>query len=177
MAIGGEGDFAGKLGLPLPETFSGNPADWEEWAWNFKAYISMFETGAAYISMFETGAVTLMDRAELRAEEFLGEHLQMTLDTGDVDAEQTANRETLPEVLAARSYAKHVREVILEYHRSRLLMNPVAQTSANATFAGGASAPMDIGEELYPSEDTGDWPHFGEDDWSEWTDWAINAVT
>ena len=82
MAIGGEGDFAGKLRLPLPETFSGNPADWEEWSWNFKAYISMFETGA----------VTLMDRAELRAEEFLDEHLQMTLDTGDVDAEQTANR-------------------------------------------------------------------------------------
>ena len=42
--------------------------------------------------MFETGAVTLMDRAELRAEEFLDEHLQVTLDTGDVDAEQTANR-------------------------------------------------------------------------------------
>ena len=33
------------------------------------------------------------------------------------------------------------------------------------------------GEELYPSEDTGDWSHFGEDDWSDWTDWAINAVT
>ena len=89
MAIGGEGDFAGKLRLPLPETFSGNPADWEEWAWNFKAYISMFETGA----------VTLMDRAELRAEEFLDEHLQVTLDTGDVDAEQTAEPSTfLPEV-------------------------------------------------------------------------------
>ena len=43
-----------------------------------------------------------------------------------------------------QTYAQ-VREVILEYHRSRLLMNPVAQTSANATFAGGASAPMDIG--------------------------------
>ena len=42
------------------------------------------------------------------------------------------------------TYAQ-VREVIPEYHRSRLLMNPVAQTSANATFAGGASAPMDIG--------------------------------
>ena len=358
MAIGGEGDFAGKLRLPLPETFSGNPADWEEWAWNFKAYISMFETIA----------VTLMDRAELRAEEFLDEHLQVTLDTGDVDAEQTANRvlfsrklhyllsqlvrdsaklivrqnedsngfetwrrlykkfslpgatrstslltqlldfkfnpatfeqdfnvwetiktryerqsgQPLPDgVLVAtllnkttgalqqhlrlnartlQTYAQ-VREVILEYHRSRLLMNPVAQTSANATFAGGASAPMDIGalaaalwkgkgqgrkgkgkgkgkdfskssgkggqhwnfmmkgkgkgkgkggkptssstsvcwscgktghfasncpnyrvsavegEELYPSEDTGDWPQFGEDDWSEWTDWAINAVT
>ena len=242
MAIGGEGDFAGKLRLPLPETFSGNPADWEEWSWNFKAYISMFETGA----------VTLMDRAELRADAFLDEHLQVTLDTGDVDAEQTANRvlfsrklhyllsqlvkdsaklivrqnedsngfetwrrlyqkfslpgatrstslltqlldfkfnpatfeqdfnvwetiktryerqsdQPLPDgVLVAtllnkttgalqqhlrlnartlQTYAQ-VREVILEYHRSRLLMNPVAQTSANATFAGGASAPMDIG--------------------------------
>ena len=70
MAIGGEGDFAGKLRLPLPETFSGNPADWEEWPWNFKAYISMFETGA----------VTLMDRAELRTDEFLDEHLQVALD-------------------------------------------------------------------------------------------------
>ena len=38
MAIGGEGDLAGKLRHPLP--------DWEEWSWNFKAYISMFETGA-----------------------------------------------------------------------------------------------------------------------------------
>ena len=43
-----------------------------------------------------------------------------------------------------QTYAQ-VREVILEYHRSRLLMNPVAQTSVNATFHGGASAPMDIG--------------------------------
>ena len=32
-----------------------------------------------------------------------------------------------------QTYAQ-VREVIREYHRSRLLMNPVAQTSANATF-------------------------------------------
>ena len=43
-----------------------------------------------------------------------------------------------------QTYAQ-VREVILEYHRSRLLMNPVPQTSANAAFQGGASAPMDIG--------------------------------
>ena len=42
--------------------------------------------------MLEKGAVSLMDRAELRADEFLDEHLQVTLDTGDVDAEQTANR-------------------------------------------------------------------------------------
>ena len=138
-------------------------------------------------------------------------------------------------------------------------MNPVAQTSANATFQGGASAPMDIGalaadlwkgkgkgkkgkgkgkgkdfskssgkgnqhwnfmkgkgkgkgkgkptssstsvcwscgktghfasncpnyrvsavegEELYPSDDAGERSHFGEDDWSDWTEWAINAAT
>ena len=45
-ALGGEGDFTGNFRLPLPETFSGNPANWEEWAWNFQAYVSMFETGA-----------------------------------------------------------------------------------------------------------------------------------
>ena len=56
MALGGEDNFTGKLRLPLPETFSGNPADWEEWSWNFKAYISMFEVGA----------VTLMEQAEVR---------------------------------------------------------------------------------------------------------------
>ena len=28
-----------------------------------------------------------MDRAELRADEFLDEHLQVTLDTGDADAQ------------------------------------------------------------------------------------------
>ena len=38
-----------------------------------------------------------------------------------------------------------MREVSLEYDRSRLLMNPVAQTSASATFQRAASAPMDIG--------------------------------
>ena len=85
MALGGEGDFTGKLRLPLPETFSGNPADWEEWSWNFKAYISMFEVGA----------VTLMERAEARTPlqgDFTDDDLQVTLDTGDVDREQSASR-------------------------------------------------------------------------------------
>ena len=58
--------------------------------------------------------------------------------TGALQQHLRLNAQTLA------TYAQ-VREVILEYHRSRLLMNPVAQTSANATFAGGASAPMDIG--------------------------------
>ncbi|CAE7452978.1 unnamed protein product, partial [Symbiodinium sp. CCMP2456] len=158
MALGREGDFTGKLRLPLPETFNGNPADWEEWAWNFKAYFSIFETGA----------VTLLDNAEARHDEFLDEDMSVTLGTGDVDAEQTAARAlfsrkrlfkkfSLPG--ASRSISlltqlldfkfnsatfEQVREVILEYHGSRLLMNLVAQTSANATFQGGASAPMDI---------------------------------
>ena len=241
-SLGADGDFTGKLRLPLPDTFSGQPADWEEWAWNFKAYISMFETGA----------VALLDRAEMMTDELTDEALQVVLDTGDVDQDATAARvlfsrklhyllsqlvkdsakfvvrqnddsngfetwrrlyakfalpdatrstslltqlldfrfnpstfeqdfnvwetiktkyerqsgQALPDgVLVAtllnkttgalqqhlrlnaralQTYAQ-VREVILEYHRSRLLMNPVAQTSANATFQGGTSAPMDIG--------------------------------
>ena len=43
-----------------------------------------------------------------------------------------------------QTYAQ-VREVILEYHRSRRLMNPVGQTSAIAAFQGGSQAPMDFG--------------------------------
>ena len=60
MALRGEGDFTGRLWLPLPETFSGNPAAWEERAWKFKACISMLETGA----------VNLLDNAERRTDEF-----------------------------------------------------------------------------------------------------------
>ena len=30
MALGAERNFAGTIRLPLPETFSGNPTDWEE---------------------------------------------------------------------------------------------------------------------------------------------------
>ena len=85
MALGGEDNFTGKLRLPLPETFSGNPADWEEWSWNFEAYISMFEVGA----------VTLMEQAEVRTAaqgDFTDVDLNVTLDTGDPDLEATANR-------------------------------------------------------------------------------------
>ena len=241
-ALGEDGDFAGKLRLPLPDNFSGQPADWEEWSWNFKAYISMFEAGA----------VTLLDNAEALTTEFTDAHLEVTLDTGDVDVDATRSRvlfsrklhyllsqlvkdsaklvvrqnvgsngfetwrrlfnkfalpdatrstalltqlldfrfgpntfeqdfnvwetikvkyekqagQALPDgVLVAtllnkttgalqqhlRLNAKtlqtyeQVREVILEYYRSRLLVNPLAQTSASATFAGGGQAPMDIG--------------------------------
>ena len=33
------GDF-GKLRLPLPKTFCGEPSDWEDWSWNFKSYLA-----------------------------------------------------------------------------------------------------------------------------------------
>ena len=36
------GDF-GKLRLPLPKTFSGEPSDWEDWSWNFKSYLAIFQ--------------------------------------------------------------------------------------------------------------------------------------
>ncbi|CAE7220981.1 RE1 [Symbiodinium natans] len=81
-ALGEDGDFAGKLRLPLPDNFSGQPADWEEWSWNFKAYISMFEAGA----------VTLLDNAEALTTEFTDAHLEVTLDTGHFASKCPLNR-------------------------------------------------------------------------------------
>ena len=37
-----DGDF-GRLKLPLSPHFSGEPHDWEEWEWNFRTYIAMFQ--------------------------------------------------------------------------------------------------------------------------------------
>ncbi|CAE7281951.1 unnamed protein product, partial [Symbiodinium natans] len=82
VSLGEDGDFAGKLRLPLPDNFSGQPADWEEWSWNFKAYISMFEAGA----------VTLLDNAEALTTEFTDAHLEVTLDTGHFASKCPLNR-------------------------------------------------------------------------------------
>ena len=62
-APGGEGDFAGKLRLPVPDTFTGQPADWEECAECHGALRLTFRFFKAYIYMFGTGAVTLLERA------------------------------------------------------------------------------------------------------------------
>ena len=43
-SLGDDGDFTGKVKLPLPDRFSGQPSDWEEWSWNFKAYLAMFDS-------------------------------------------------------------------------------------------------------------------------------------
>ena len=83
-ALGEEGDFTGKLRLPLPDSFSGQPADWEEWAWNFKAYVSMFEQTA----------VQLLEQAEVSPNAITDAHLQVTLADGTADADATRNRVT-----------------------------------------------------------------------------------
>ena len=44
------GEFAGKLRLPLPPVFSGNPEDWEEWHWNFTIYVSLFDPSIGELS-------------------------------------------------------------------------------------------------------------------------------
>ena len=72
-------DFMGKIRLPLPKTFSGIPADWEEWSWNFKAYISMFDTTVK----------TFMENAEGRTVPIVDDDLQVTFDTGDVNDDAT----------------------------------------------------------------------------------------
>ena len=43
-SLGDDGDFTGKVKLPLPNRFSGQPSDWEEWSWNFEAYLAMFDS-------------------------------------------------------------------------------------------------------------------------------------
>ena len=35
--------YFGKLRLPLPKNFSGDPSDWEVWEWNFKSYLAIFQ--------------------------------------------------------------------------------------------------------------------------------------
>ena len=74
MALGsGEVDFAGKLHLPLPKTFSGTPADWEEWSWNLSP------TSACLM------VKTLLDDVESRQTVLTDADLTANLDTGDVD--------------------------------------------------------------------------------------------
>ncbi|CAE7254846.1 RE2 [Symbiodinium natans] len=64
MSLEGENDFTGKLRLPLPPTFSGKPAEWEEWSWKFRAYLSMFDAQAArYLEQHENDEAPLTDEA------------------------------------------------------------------------------------------------------------------
>ena len=55
------GDF-GKLRLPLPMNFSGDPSDWEEWEWNFKSYLAIFQPDVVdFLVRAETSDVEIID--------------------------------------------------------------------------------------------------------------------
>ena len=55
------GDF-GKLRLPLPKNFSGDPSDWEEWEWNFKSYLAIFQPDVVdFLVRAETSDVEIID--------------------------------------------------------------------------------------------------------------------
>ena len=71
--------FAGKLKLPLPDKYDGNPSTWEEWSWNFKTDVSMFDMILK----------TLIDDMEGRDRPLLDADLTITVDTGDVDPQAT----------------------------------------------------------------------------------------
>ena len=53
------GDF-GKLRLPLPKTFSGEPSDWEDWSWNFKSYLAIFQQDD-FLARSETSNTEIVD--------------------------------------------------------------------------------------------------------------------
>ena len=82
-SLGDDGDFTGKVKLPFPDLFSGQPSDWEEWSWNFKAYLAMFVS---------TSVSTLERIEENPTREITDDDMTVMLDALDVDQEATAKR-------------------------------------------------------------------------------------
>ena len=55
------GDF-GKLRLPLPKTFSGEPSDREDWSWNFKSCLAIFQQDSVdFLARSETSNTEIVD--------------------------------------------------------------------------------------------------------------------
>ena len=55
------GDF-GKLRLPLPKSFNGEPSDWEDWSWNFKSYLAIFQPDSVdFLARSETSNTEILD--------------------------------------------------------------------------------------------------------------------
>ena len=59
----------------IAQDFSGIPAEWEDWSWNFKSYISMFDSTVK----------TLLHDVESRQTSITDADMNVTLDTGDLD--------------------------------------------------------------------------------------------
>ena len=75
----GEPDFGGKLKLPLPDKYDGEPNLWEEWSWNFKAYVSMFDTNV----------LTFLERAEQHGAQITDADLNVNQADGTRDEDAT----------------------------------------------------------------------------------------
>ena len=55
------GDF-GKLRLPLPKSFNGEPSEWEDWSWNFKSYLAIFQPDSVdFLARSETSNTEILD--------------------------------------------------------------------------------------------------------------------
>ena len=65
-----DSDFGGKVRLPLPPVFSGEPSQWEDWEWNFKIYRSLFQSEA----------VDFLDRAAASDVPVIDTHFNETVD-------------------------------------------------------------------------------------------------
>ena len=87
-SLGDDGGFTGRVKLPLPDKFSGQAVDWDEWSWNFKAYLAMFDS---------TSVLTLERIAENPTREITDDDFAAMLDALDVDHETTAKRTLLQE--------------------------------------------------------------------------------
>ena len=46
MASFGDTGIERNVGLPLPDEFNGKMEQWQEWSWQVKAYVSLFEVEA-----------------------------------------------------------------------------------------------------------------------------------
>ena len=46
MASFGDTGIGRNVGLPLPDEFSGEMEQWQDWSWQVKAYVSVFEVEA-----------------------------------------------------------------------------------------------------------------------------------
>ena len=57
----------GKLRLPLPKSFNGEPSDWEHWSWN--------------LAIFQPDSVDFLARSETSNTEFLDAHFNGALPT------------------------------------------------------------------------------------------------
>ena len=69
----------------LPDRFSGQPSDWEEWSWNFQAYLAICSS---------TSVSTLERIEEHPTREITDDDLAVMLDALDVDHQSTFLQET-----------------------------------------------------------------------------------